>query len=268
MPFCECGNINLYYQQTGQGVPVIFISGLGGGSWSWSKQVPFFDKSYQCIVFDNRGAGQSNAPPGPYTMEEMALDTVHLLHSLEIKKTLVVGISMGGMIAQELALLLPHRIMGMVLASTHPGGSLHIPPDPEVYARLTDNEGLNPEEIVDKNISILFGQKTRQEQPELIEEYKQDQLQLPEQEEYAFKAQDQAIRNFDCSDRLSKISVPVLAMTGTDDNLIPPENSKILAEHIPQASLIQLDGAGHLIHMEKTEIFNQEVDAFFQNHIK
>ena len=264
MPFCSCNDIKLYYEVHGQGFPIIFISGLSGGHWSWKEQVDFFRNDYQCIIFDNRGAGKSSKPQGPYNIEQMALDTVHLLYSLRIMEFCAVGISMGGMIAQELALLLPHRIRALVLCATHPGGDLHIPTSSDIYQRLISNEGLSQEEIVEKNIPLLFSQYTRKNHPEILNLYRQGQKLIPEQPLHAFQAQQEAIQGFDCCKRLFNIKTPTLVMTGQDDILIPPENSHLIAERIPQATVKEIPKAGHAIHIEQTQTFNQNIQSFLE----
>jgi pimeloyl-ACP methyl ester carboxylesterase len=264
MPTTECQDITLYYEIHGSGFPALFISGLGAGTWAWEPQVPFFSRHYQMISFDNRGAGRSSTPPGPYSIEQMALDSIRLMHSLDMEKTFVVGLSMGGMIAQELALILPHRISGLVLAATHPGGAMRIPGSPEVYERLMDNNGLSQEEIGEKNIPVLFSPKTVSRRPEIIQAYRERQKDIPDQPEHAFAAQQEAVQGFDCSKRLSKIKAPTLVLAGEDDRLIPAENARHMAEHIPDSQVFILPDAGHLIHMEQTEEFNKAVHEFFQ----
>ena len=103
MPFMKTGNIDLYYEIQGEGLPLLFISGLGGGAWMWSGQTPFFKNHYRCIAFHNVGAGLSAKPPGPYTIAGMAEDALRLLDGLGVEKAFVFSISMGGMIALELA---------------------------------------------------------------------------------------------------------------------------------------------------------------------
>ena len=230
MPIAECKDIDIYYELHGSGFPVAFISGLGAGTWAWETQVPFFSRRYQMTTFDNRGAGRSSAPPGPYSIEQMALDTVRLLYTLDIEELFVVGLSMGGMIAQELALILPHRVRGMVLAATHPGGDLRISGPQDVYQRLMDNSGLSTDEIVDKNIPILFSPESVTNRPKLIQAYRERQKDIPLQPEHAFAAQQRAIQGFDCSAKLNKIQAPTLLLAGEDDQLIPAENAQRMAD--------------------------------------
>lgn len=264
MPIAPCNDVDIYYEIHGSGFPVLFISGLGAGTWAWEPQVPFFSRRYQMITFDNRGVGQSSKPPGPYGIEQMALDTVRLLHLVNVEETFVVGLSMGGMIAQELALILPHRVRGLVLAATHPGGNMRISGSQEAYQRLMDNSGLSPEEIVEKNIPILFSPDTIANRPETIQAYRDRQNDVVLQPEHAFQAQQAAIQGFDCSDKMRKIQTPTLLLAGEDDQLIPAENARRMAEHIPDSRVKILPQAGHLIHMEQMEEFNQTLHEFFQ----
>ena len=265
MSHITCHDIKVYYELNGSGFPLLFISGLGAGTWSWEQQIPFFRRDFQVITFDNRGAGQGSAPQGPYSIEQRALDTVRLLHSLQIKELFVVGLSMEGMIAQELALLLPHRIRGLVLAATHAGGNMRIPGSQEVYDRLMDNMGMSPEEIVDKNITLLMGESTRKGHPEILKAYRRQQSEIPEQAEHAFVAQQAAIQGFDAAAHLKKIKAPTLLLAGDEDRLIPMDNARCMAEHIPNSRVEIMKGAGHLLHLEQPERFNQTLLEFFQD---
>ncbi len=265
MPFCQNKDVSIYYEEEGKGKALIFISGLSGGSWSWFKQMSFFKNYYRVILFDNRGAGKSSYPPGPYTMKEMAEDVLSLMNHLKIDKAFIVGISMGGMIAQQLGVMAPERIYGMVLGCTHCGKSKRIPPSKEVLKILTNNEGLTPEEIVEKNIPLLFGKKCIENHPEIIEEYKKNTLSAPIQPFDAFMAQLSAINSFDVCHLLHRITFPTLIITGKDDSLVPPENSKILAKLIPSSTLIELDNVGHAIHLEKADLFNEKVLDFLKS---
>ncbi len=199
-------------------------------------------------------------------MEQMAIDTVRLLHGLEVEKTFVVGLSMGGMIAQELAMLLSHRIKGLVLGCTHPGGDLQVKAEDWVYEQLLQNQGLSQGEIITKNIPLLFSQTTREQRPDILDAYRAQQSDAPLQPEHAFQAQYQGIKGFDFSSRLSKMPVPTLVITGGEDILVPPDNSRIMAETMPVAELEELPETGHALHVEQTEAFNQAVMGFFQRH--
>ena len=120
MSIAKVDTVELYYEQHGSGAPLLLIMGLAADSMAWLFQVPEFSKHYRTIVFDNRGVGRSSKPAGPYTISQMADDTAGLLDVLGIARTHVVGVSMGGMIAQELALRHPRLVGGLVLACCMP----------------------------------------------------------------------------------------------------------------------------------------------------
>ena len=267
MPFSNIGDVDLHYEIHGEGFPLLFISGLSGSTYSWEGQIPFLEKHYRCIVFDNRGAGLSGKPPGPYTMPKMAEDALRLLDSLMVEKALVFSLSMGGMIALELARIASGRLGAMLLGCTHAGGKPRISPSPEAVLLLMDNAGLSREEILLKQTPLFFSERFRTENSKVIEEHYRVQLLAPLQPDYAFQAQLRAISLFDCTDALAKISNPALVVTGTEDVLIPPANSTYLAEHLPNAELIQIRGAGHALHVECRDILNRATHRFYQKHL-
>lgn len=155
MPFCRCQEVTLYYETHGEGPALLLVSGLGGGSWSWYGQVPFFAKRYRTIIFDNRGAGRSTMPKGPYRMSQLADEARFLLDHLGVDKTFVLGLSMGGMIAQQLALQIPRRIRAMFLGCTHAGGASLTPPTRAVMDLLMNNAGLTQRQVLEKNIPLF-----------------------------------------------------------------------------------------------------------------
>jgi len=267
MPYCRCEEIDLYYEIHGEGPTLLLVAGLGGGSWSWYGQVPYFRERYRTIVFDNRGAGRSSMPPGPYQMREFAEDARCLLDHLGVETAFLLGLSMGGMIVQELALMLPHRVRAVFLGCTHAGGSLRVPPAPAVMEVLLNNAGLTQKEIIEKNVPLFFSEACRQERPDLIAGYCAAQLSAPEQPAHAFHAQLAAIGSFDASTRLMKLDIPAMIVSGSEDVLIPPENSKSLAEKLPQAEMIVIPGAGHALHAECRETLNQLADEFFKRQL-
>jgi 3-oxoadipate enol-lactonase len=267
MPFSNIGDIDLHYEIYGEGFPLLFISGLSGSTHSWGGQIPFFAKHYRCMVFDNRGAGLSGKPQGPYTMAKMAEDALRLLDGLGVEKTLVFSLSMGGMIALELARIASARLGAMLLGCTHAGGTSRISPSPDAVSLLMNNEGLSREEILRKDSPLFFSERFRTQSPEVLQEYYRMQLLAPLQPEYAFEAQLSAIHLFDCTDALAKISNPTLVVTGTEDVLIPPANSIYLAEHLPTAELIQIPGAGHSLHVECRDILNGACHRFYRQYL-
>ncbi len=246
---------------------MLLISGLGGGTWSWYGQVPHFRDLYRTITFDNRGAGRSSMPQGPYRMKQLAEDARCLLDHLGIAGAFVLGLSMGGMIAQELALLAPHRIRALFLGCTHGGGPSRVSPAPKVIEILLNNTGLSQKEIIEKNLPIFLSEACRREKPEVVAAYCEAQLAAPQQPEYAFNAQLAAINTFDPGDRLGLIKVPAMIVAGSEDVLIPPENAQVLAKRLPHAELVVIPGVGHALHAECRDTLNSLADEFFRRSL-
>ncbi len=203
-------------------------------------------------------------PQGPYRMQQFADDALCLLDHLGIERVFVLGLSMGGMIAQELALLAPHRIRALVLGCTHGGGSSRVPSAPAVLETLVSNAGLSREEVIEKNLPLFLSDGCRQTKPDLVAAYCAAQLAAPEQPEFAFHAQLAAISAFDAADRLPLIKAPTLIVAGSEDILIPPENAHVLAQRIPGAELVILAGVGHALHAECPDRLNALTDDFFR----
>ncbi len=266
MPFQNIGDIDLYYEIHGDGFPLLFITGLAGCTHSYDEQISFFRQHYRCIVFDNRGAGQSDKPGGPYTVAGMAEDALRLLDRLQIEKALIFALSMGGMIALELARIASMRLEALVLGCTHAGRKSRVSPSPETMALLTDTAGLSREEILWKQTPLFFSDRFCAENSKTIEEYYRMLLTTPVQPEYAYQAQMRAIDGFDCTDALAEIRNPALIVTGTEDILIPPANSTYLARHLPNAELIVIPGAGHALHVECRDFLNHAAHSFYQKH--
>ncbi len=264
MPFCNTGEIDLYYEIHGEGAPLLFISGLAGGSWSWYGQLLFFRNHYRCIPFDNRGSGLSGKPKGPYTITRMAEDALCLLDCLQIDKALVFSISMGGMIALDMARIAPQRLGAMVLACTHAGGRNRISPSKETLETLMSNAGLSRQEILWKNTPLFFSERCRMKEWPIIEEWHEKQIQSPNQPERALLAQLAAIQKFDCTSQLGRIENPALILTGTGDIVVPCANAYFLAKNLPNAELVEIPGAGHAIHAECRDLINQTAHDFFQ----
>ncbi|MEE8470206.1 MAG: alpha/beta hydrolase [Dehalococcoidia bacterium] len=118
MPTARIGDINVYYETYGEGQPLLLIAGLGADLTGWILQIPEFSRKYRVIVFDSRGSGRTDAPDMPYSIEMLADDTAGLLDALGVEKAHILGLSMGGCIAQELALKYPQRVKGLILAAT------------------------------------------------------------------------------------------------------------------------------------------------------
>jgi 3-oxoadipate enol-lactonase len=273
MPTAKVGALDLYYEEHGGGDPLVLIMGLATDSSAWLLQIPDFARRYRTIVFDNRGVGRSSKPPGPYTIHEMADDTAGLMDTLGVARAHVVGVSMGGMIAQELALRHPERVRGLVLACTFPE------PDEEIErarrfslsqlggtvtaeGEVTINvAALDPMTFFQHLLPKVFNADfIARELPKLMQLFG-GALQWGFSME-AILAQVAAVMGHRTTDRLHRIAAPTLVITGDADLLIPPGNSDVLARHIPGARLVKVPGGSHGFNFETPEVFNREVLAF------
>ncbi len=262
MPKTTVGDLEIYWESHGEGKPLLLISGVSGGTWTWEESIGVWSSHFRVIVFDNMGAGLSTMPDRPYRIAEMADHAAAVLEAAEEKQAWVVGLSMGGMIAQELALRHPGRISGLVLGCTHCGGKARVPPAPEIIRRFADNEGLTPEEIIDKNLTLLVTPEFLQSDSDSLKRYRERQLHAPFQPAYALRRQLEAIPGFDTCDRLGSIQIPTLVLTADRDLLVPPENGPLLVSRISGAELVVLTNTGHLIHLECAETFHHIVIDF------
>ncbi len=257
MPTVQANGINLYYELTGAGEPLLLISGLGYGLWQWHKMIPRLSEHFRVIAFDNRGAGQTDKPPGPYNVQMLAADTAGLLDALGMETCIVVGHSMGGFVAQELALSYPHRVSKLVLASTNFGGPNHIPVTPEAMAVLMDQSG-DPVERVRRGAAVAFKRGFDQSHPEVVEEITRYRLSSPVPPE-AYQAQMAVgLGLFDkdkCFEpRLKDVKVPTFILFGDSDRVTPPGNADLLAKAIPNSTVHMLPDVGHLFPMENPDL--------------
>ncbi len=254
--------ISLAYESHGSGHPLILIGGLAYGAWVWHKVVPELAKHVRVIAFDNRGAGESDKPEGPYTAPMMAADTLGLMDALDISSAYVLGISMGGFIAQEIALTQPQRVDKLILAATHYGGLDAIPPPPEAMQVMTDRSG-DITELLLRGFRISTAPNFPEQHPEIIQELLEYRLPQPvPPAQYA--AQVQVGLRHNASERLSQIQCPTLIVFGEHDNVVPKENAQLLAKKIPHAEIKILPNAGHLLPIESPNVLGQMVIEFLK----
>ncbi|MFA5065748.1 MAG: alpha/beta fold hydrolase [Dehalococcoidia bacterium] len=255
MPQVKACDVNLYYEVSGEGPPLLLINGYGDHTGHWFCMQPVLKRCFKVIAFDNRGAGRSDKPDLPYTMKMLAGDAAALLDSLGIAQAHVFGVSMGGMVALELALGFPQKINSLVLGCTIPGGVNTIYPDPEVLAFLLDGERskrLTPAEMAREMWTYTCTATFRQAHPEVGEQYVRITTMFPAPQ-HGLQRQGDAIASHDTYDRLSDIKLPALAIAGAEDRLVPPQNSQNLAARIPGAKAMILENAGHGFFYEAAE---------------
>jgi pimeloyl-ACP methyl ester carboxylesterase len=261
MPNADIRGINFYYELHGSGYPLILIRGLGSTADHWYCQLPAFSEHYCVVVFDNRGIGRSDRPEGPFTISDMAEDTVLLMDALGIARAHILGISMGGMIAQEIALKFARRVHGLILACTYCGGAHAVQPSPDIIQDLAESLFGRTQEAIQKGVRALFTGHTIRSNPDVVRRYGDVSARFLPVEEF-LTHQIKAIQKHDTWADLIGIAHPTLVITGSNDVLVPPENSKLLAERIPNARLRMIENGGHQFLIEEPDAFNKAVLDF------
>jgi pimeloyl-ACP methyl ester carboxylesterase len=255
----------MYYVEAGAGEPLVLIMGFGGDHLAWGLQLQAFAATHRVIAFDNRGVGQTDSPDVPYTTGLMAEDTRGLMDRLGIERAHVLGVSMGGMIAQELALAHPHRVRSLQLHNTLART------DPYTRACATAwvevREALPPEAALRAIALWLFAPATYNERPELVETIIQSALANPyPQTVTGWRRQREAVAAHDALARLGAIRCPTLVTAAEDDILIRPRASGALAEAIAGAEFVTIPRAGHVPFWEQADAFNRLCLEFLARH--
>ena len=275
MGLIKINGMNMYYEMKGSGYPFVLIQGLGMDKIGWKWQQDEFSKYYKVVVFDNRGVGRSDKPKGLYTTQQMAEDAKLLMDRLDIDKAHIMGLSMGGMIAQHLAINYPQKVNKLILAVTYAkpsdivkdilrmGTKLIAGVEVEDLEQIKQIDAKNIEikTIMEFMLNLTLTQQFINENKEEIEEIFNEILSTNPQVE-AFLSQVYATQTHDTLDKLNKITSPTLVITGTKDILVPPECSDILAENIKGSKLIKLDNAPHALNWENKDEFNRVVLEF------
>jgi pimeloyl-ACP methyl ester carboxylesterase len=254
----------LHWERTGTGPPVLLIMGLGLSGGAWWRTVPVLSRRLQVLTFDNRGVGRSRSLQLAYTTEAMADDAVSVLDLAGVKRAHVYGISLGGMVAQQLALRHPSRVRSLVLGATHAGGANMHRPDIDVMAFMWERLLLPSENAAWRSVPLNYSERCRAAHSERIAEDVAQRLAHPFSEQ-AYRAQLFAAALHDCYDELNRIRVPTLVVHGDDDRMVPVQNGRMLAERIPGAELLELPGTGHLYPTEAPYV-DEEIAAFMRSN--
>jgi pimeloyl-ACP methyl ester carboxylesterase len=259
----QVGDIRMAYRIYGSGDPLLMIMGYGSTMKLWERKlIDLLSSHFQVIVFDHRGMGGTEIGQRPFSIERFADDAAGLLDALEIKKAHLLGWSMGGLIAEEVALRHPAKANKLVLYAAHCNAALFPPPN-EVIQKLTDTSG-TPEEQGMRFISLLFPPAWLQTQGQRLKEIFFRPLGTIPPE--TMGKQSQAIGDWKgCCDRLGSISNPTLVIAGSEDQLVPPQNARFLAEKIPGARLVLMEKTGHGLMFQDPEGFGKQVMDFLKN---
>jgi len=257
MAFVENQGTKIYWDEQGQGDPLLLIMGLGYTSVMWHRTRPLLAQHFRTIAFDNRGVGRSAVPPGPYSIAAMASDAAAVLDAAGVARAHVIGVSMGGMIAQEFALQYPARTRSLVLGCTSAGGPSAVRAESKVLDVLLAR-GMTMEQAREAILPYIYDAATPRER--IDEDVRLRQPWLPSPEGYM--AQLQAILAWESYSRIAQITAPTLVIHGTSDALVPPGNGELIAQRIPGAKLVRLNHASHLFTTDQTEAANREILEF------
>jgi pimeloyl-ACP methyl ester carboxylesterase len=250
--------MNIKWESVGEGSPLLLIQGLGYGRWGWEPIVPGLAARHRVVSFDNRGIGESDKPEGPYTAAEMAGDALQVLDEAGIDRAHVLGASLGGMIAQELAVAAPERVDRLVLCCTTPGGPSTVPM-PEVTVQLfAEAQTLAPEVALRRFVENALG-----EDPPagLVDELFARRVANPP-DPAGWQAQAAAGIGFQGVE--GEIAAPTLVLGGTADNVVDHRNAEVLATRIPGARVELLGGAGHLFFWEQPDESVRIINEFLE----
>jgi len=262
MPYVDIDTTKIYWEEHGAGEPLLLIMGLGGTIKEWHRLLPELSAKYRVITFDNRGVGETSASDEAFSIPLMASDAKAVLDAANVESAHVLGMSMGGMIAQEFALNYPEKTRSLILSVTACGGAEAIPANPAVYFALQGRGVRTPEDAFWAMAPFIYDANTPRE---IISE------DLAAREGKFTKSADfmrqlQAIMTWQGThSRLSNIKVPTLVLHGKGDQLIPCANSKILADRIPNAKLVELDNASHIFMTDQPEKSVETILEFLEN---
>jgi len=264
MPKGQANGIDIYYEVKGTGEPLLLIAGFACDLTIWGKVASSLAEKFQVISFDNRGVGRSSAPESPYTIRQMAEDVAGLLDGIGIRNVHVAGHSMGGMIAQELALAHPQKVRSLILLSTR------AKPDERGKA-IIESWGDLPrlgDRVIAARLSLPWIYTHRfYARPGAIQQVIDLILKNPyPPPEHGIYHQSRAISGFDTSERLGKIRCPTLVLAGKEDILVPVALSEELVCGIPGAELVVLEKTGHGMLIETPDAVAEAMLDFLARH--
>jgi pimeloyl-ACP methyl ester carboxylesterase len=250
MPIAENQGAKLYWDEQGEGEPLLLIIGLGSGARLWERIRPQLAEHFRTIAFDHRGIGRSTGGAENYSIPLMASDAAAVLDAAEVESAHILGTSMGGMVAQEFALNYPFLVNTLILGCTMPGGTNAIRyPRPSL-------DGLTPQQIEEAMIAAHYHPATSRA---LIQE---DRVLSGTPDMEIYQAQVAAIQNWECFERLPEITAPTLIVHGEDDRRIPFANAELIASQLENAKVVPLSNAGHVLLTDQPEAFARAVLEF------
>ena len=267
MPQASVNGVKLYYKAQGEGEALVMIPGLGAGHTSWFRQLPAFKKHFKVVIFDPRSIGRSERPRETYSFRSLADDVVGLMDHMGIGKAHILGQSLGGLVAQEVAIDYPDRVLRLVLVSSTVAGEDANPTNPALMKELGYTEGttevdfskLDARKTMNTVIGMSFNRALYRRSMQLLTRF------FVKSEMFAgLSDQLRAIVGHNTIDRLHLIKAPTLVITGAEDRIVFPQASEVLAAKIANAKLVMVKGGSHGFNLEMTPRFNREVLEFLR----
>jgi pimeloyl-ACP methyl ester carboxylesterase len=271
MPYARSGALRVHYESTGRGPAVLVVLGQGMPLETGWRTVERLSPSFRVLMFDNRDVGRSDRSPWPYAVAQMARDAIAVLDAANEARAHVYGISLGGMVAQEIALRYRDRVGALVLGATTPGGPLAIPQDPQALTFFARAGAMGREEAEWAAVPYSYGERTRRKHGDRIAEDIACRLgHSPSSfagvsETFTYLHQVTAAAAHITFNRLAQIAAPTLVVHGAQDRIQAPGNARILANSIPGAELTLWPEAGHLYVTDEPGA-DRDVARFLERH--
>jgi 3-oxoadipate enol-lactonase len=267
VPKATVNGIGLYYEIHGRGEPLILTAGMGGDHRSWFPQMRDFARHFTVITFDGRGIGKTDRPSGLYSFGTLAADVIGLLDHLSLDRAHILGESLGGIVAQEVAIGYPQRVRKLILANTSVGRGADMQVHPALMKAYGGPEGATEATFDPSKVNVGKAMRAMIALSFNSRIYRLGMMLMATLyvKPSAFKGmaeQIQAISAHSTLDRLQLIQSPTLVITGTGDRIVPPAMSDILVGRIPDARLVKVEGGSHALHVEMKRRFNREVLDF------
>ncbi len=255
----QINSLKIHYQLDGQphGTPLVFINSLGCNLTIWDRVIPAFTGGFRVIRYDKRGHGLSDAPPGPYTLRDHTKDLIGLLYYLGVNEAILTGISIGGLIAMDYALLNPSHVRALVLCDTAPKIGTTETWNERIAA--VSEHGLAA--MAEKIVSRWFLPSFPQEHPL---EYQRSLEMLSRNSKEGYLATCAALRDGDLSSSIHAIHSPALAVCGAEDPVVSPEQTREWASCLPDARVEIIDHAAHLPCIEQPDALAKSIDQFLK----
>ena len=248
MPILDRGDARIWWEAEGEGEPLLLIQGLGYPSDMWYRLLPELTTRFRTIRFDNRGVGRTGVPPGPYPIDVMAADALAVLTAAGEESAHVLGVSMGGFIAQEVVLSAPGRVRSLILGCTATGGDDMVPAEPAAMEMVMARASMSPEDAAEVAIPFVYSAATPRS---VIDEDFAVRMARPTSPE-GYTNQVMGVSTWSGgAARLAAVAVPTLVLQGVEDRLVNPANAEVLGRAIPGASVVLLDGASHVFFSDQ-----------------